>query len=155
MENKEIKQGEARQPQEGVDFKKFEYADVFFECANCGHMTVLDKGVEDGLSFVLPATDKHEWRMVCTNCQNMMRIFFRASSNETIEQVKAEKAKKEAEEKAKKKAEEKAKKDNESSKKDDKKEPSKRRTKRTERATESEKVGAEVAATDAGAESKA
>ena len=97
----EVKQGEVKAPVEGQDFKKYEYADVFFECNRCGHMTVLDKGVEDGLSFVLPATDKHEWRMVCDNCKNMMRIFFRASSNETIDAAKLEKKKKLAEEKAK------------------------------------------------------
>ncbi len=84
-------------PVEGQDFRKFDYADVFFECNRCGHMTVLDKGIEDGLSFVLPATDTHEWRMVCNNCKNMMRIFFRASSNEVIEEKKALKKKQEEE----------------------------------------------------------
>ena len=88
----EVKE-KVKEPVEGQDFKSFEYADVFFECNRCGHMTVLDKGIKDGLQFVLPATDKHEWRMVCGNCKNTMRIFFRASSNETVKEKKALEAK--------------------------------------------------------------
>lgn len=120
-----------KEPVEGVDFISFEYADLFFECSRCGHMTVLDKGVEDGLQFVLPATDKHEWRMVCPNCKNMMRIFFRASSKEVIAAKKAEKAKKEAEE-IKLKAIEKAK-ENELTKKNKKTKSTKRDNKSNER----------------------
>ena len=124
----EVKQGEVKQPQEGVDFKKYEYADVFFECSNCGHMTTLDKGITDGLSFVLPATDKHEWRMVCNNCQNMMRIFFRASSKETIEAAKAKEAMEVKTKEAAKKEE-----NNELSKENKEAKPTKGNTRRTKR----------------------
>lgn len=122
-EIKEKPQGqEVKQPQEGVDFNSFDFADVCFECNRCGHIDVLDKGIEDGLQFVLPATDKHEWRMVCGNCKNTMRIYFKHSGEDIIEQRKAEKAKKLAEEKALQKAKDK---ENESKKKNKKKEPSK------------------------------
>lgn len=129
-ENKqELKKGEApKEPVEGQDFIKFDYADVYFECARCGHLKLLDKGVKDGLSFVLPATDKHEWRMVCDECKNMMRIFFRKSSEATIAAVKHK------EEMELKKAEEENKiKENESSKENKKKRSSKRSSKDSER----------------------
>lgn len=127
--------GKVKEPQEGQDFKSFEFADVFFECNRCGHMTVLDKGIEDGLQFVLPATDKHEWRMVCGNCKNMMRIFFRASSNETIEEKKALKKKMEAENKAKEI------KEDESSKKNKTKRSTKRSDKSSKRKTGTDATG--------------
>lgn len=130
-DKKELKVDAPKEPVAGQDFKNFEYADVFFECNRCGHMTVLDKGIQDGLQFVLPATDKHEWRMVCGNCKNMMRIFFRASSNETIAAKKAESAKKEAEDK-KTQAIQKAK-ENELKKKDKKTKSTKRSNKSDER----------------------
>jgi len=135
----EIKVDAPKAPVEGQDFKSFEYADVFFECNRCGHMTVLDKGIQDGLQFVLPATDKHEWRMVCGNCKNMMRIFFRASSNETIAAKKAEKAKKEAEDK-KAEAIQKVK-ENELKKKDKKTKSTKRSNKSDERETGVDSAG--------------
>lgn len=135
--------GEVKAPQEGQDFKKFEYADVFFECNRCGHLKVLDQGIKDGLSFVLPATDKHEWRMVCDNCNNMMRLFFRASSNETIEKAKVEEARKAAEEKAKLEKE-----NNESKKKNKKERSSKRGSKNSKRVSKSDSEGTGSVSTD-------
>ena len=64
-------------PQEQPNF--FEFGDVYFECNRCGDKSLLDTGVKDGLQFVLPTSDQHQWRMVCGKCQNMMRIFFKES----------------------------------------------------------------------------
>jgi DNA-directed RNA polymerase subunit M/transcription elongation factor TFIIS len=86
--------------------KFFEYGDVFFECNRCGNYERLQKGVKDGMQFVLPTSDQHEWRLVCGKCKNMMRIFFKESDEETILWAKEEEKKKEALEKAKKEAEE-------------------------------------------------
>ena len=79
---------EAVQPEQ--DFKKFEYGDVYFECNRCGNISLVDRGVKDGLQFTLPSTDKHEWRFVCQSCKNMMRIFFKESTEETIKEKHAE-----------------------------------------------------------------
>ena len=133
---KELELKDNNQPVEGQDFIKFEYADVFFECNRCGHLDCLSRGIEHGLSFELPATDKHEWRMVCNNCKNMMRIFCRASSNAIIEERKAEKAKHAAEQLALEKA-----KENELKEKDKKKKSTKGSTKRSKRTDEVDSEG--------------
>ena len=91
----------------------FEFGDVCFECNRCGNFEVISQGVKDGMQFVLPTSDQHEWRLVCGKCKNMMRIFFMESSPETIEEAKKEIAEKEAAERKKKEEEalEKAKKE--------------------------------------------
>ena len=100
----------------------FEFGDAFFECNRCGNYERLQKGVKDGMQFVLPTSDQHEWRLVCGKCQNMMRIFFKESDEETIKEaqekikLQEETDKKKAEdaalEKAKKEAENEPKKKN-------------------------------------------
>ena len=88
----------------------FEFGDAFFECNRCGNYERLQRGIKDGLQFVLPTSDQHEWRLVCGKCKNMMRIFFKPSDEETVkwakEQIKLqeEEEKKRKEEEALKKA---------------------------------------------------
>ena len=125
--------------------KFFEFGDVFFECNRCGNYERLQKGVKDGMQFVLPTSDQHEWRLVCGKCKNMMRIFFKESDEETVEEAKKIIAEQEAAEK--KKAEEaaleKAKKEaeDESKKKDKKKRSSKGSDSDSERGNQSDGEG--------------
>lgn len=124
-ESQDIKEPQTnKEPQEGVDFNSFEYGDVYFQCYRCGHRELLDKGVKDGLQFVLPTTDKHKWRMTCSSCKNTMEIYFKESSEEIVKQRKKEEAEKLALEQAKEKA-----KQDELKKKDKKKKSSKGSTK--------------------------
>ena len=105
--------------------KFFEFGDVFFECNRCGNYERFQKGVKDGMQFVLPTSDQHEWRLVCPKCENMMRIFFKESDEATIVEAKEQlKLKEEADrKKAEDEALEKAK--NESNKEDKEKGSSK------------------------------
>ena len=103
----------------------FEFGDAFFECNRCGNYERLQKGIKDGMQFVLPTSDQHEWRLVCGKCENMMRIFFKESDEATIaearEKIRIEEvaAKKKAEEEALEKAKKET--ENEPKKKDKKK----------------------------------
>lgn len=94
--------------------KFFEFGDVYFECNRCGNYERLQKGVKDGMQFVLPTSDQHEWRLVCGKCKNMMRIFYKESDENTVieakkqieleEEAKRKKSEEEALEKANKEA---------------------------------------------------
>jgi hypothetical protein len=138
----EIQSGEIRPEKPQPKF--FEFGDAFFECNRCGNYERLQKGIKDGIQFVLPTSDQHEWRLTCGKCKNMMRIFFKESDEETIAEAKA----KIAEEEAKKKEEagqvalEKAKKeDNESKTKSKKKRSAKRSSKVVERSDSDDGTG--------------
>ena len=91
----------------------FEFGDAWFDCNRCGTNDVLQTGIKDGMQFILPTSDQHEWRLMCPKCRNMMRIYFKESNEETIEEAKklivAEEAKQKEE--AEKAAVEKAKKE--------------------------------------------
>jgi len=110
--------------------KYFDFGDVFFECNRCGNYQRLGKGIHGGMQFVLPTSDSHEWRLVCGKCENMMRIFFKESDEETKVQareelrVKEEEQRKKAEEEALEKA--KIESEKESKKKNKKKRSAKR-----------------------------
>ena len=83
--NEDLKGAEAKvvQPQQ-PEPTFWEFGDVHFECNRCGNYQLIDKGVpEGGMQFVLPVSDQHEWRLVCGKCQNMMRIFYKESDEET------------------------------------------------------------------------
>ena len=123
----------------------FDFGDVYFECNRCGKYECLNKGVKDGMQFVLPCSDQHEWRLVCGGCENMMRIFFKKSDEETIKDAKElirleeEAAKKKAEEEALEKAKKEAK--DEPKKKDKKKRSTKGDTKDTPGVDQSDGAG--------------
>lgn len=125
--------------------KFFEFGDVFFECNRCGNYERLQKGVKDGMQFVLPTSDQHEWRLVCGKCKNMMRIFFKESDEETVEEAKKiiaeqeEAERKKAEEAALEKAKKEA--ENEPKKKDKKKRSSKGSDSDSERGDQSNGEG--------------
>jgi hypothetical protein len=99
--------------------KFFEFGDAFFECNRCGNYERLQKGIKDGMQFVLPTSDQHEWRLVCGKCKNMMRIFFKESDEETVKEARELLAKQEEEQRKKKEEEalEKAKKEQDESNK--------------------------------------
>jgi len=111
----------------------FEFGDAYFECNRCGNYERIQKGIKDGMQFVLPTSDQHEWRLVCGKCTNMMRIFFKESDEETVKEaqeqiaIEEEAQKKQAEEEALAKA--KKEQEDESNKKDKKKRSSKRGSK--------------------------
>lgn len=122
----EIEQGKALPEKPKPNF--FEFGDAFFECNRCGNYERIQKGIKDGLQFVLPTSDQHEWRLVCGKCKNMMRIFFKESDEQTI--IEAKKQIEEYEAQQKKQAEEaaleKAKKEQDESKNKGKKKGSRK-----------------------------
>jgi len=103
------------------DPKFWEFGDVYFECNRCGNYECINQGVKDGMQFVLPISDQHEWRLVCGQCKNMMRIFWKESDEETVEKAKAEIAIQEEAERKRKEEEalEKAKKEAENESKEE------------------------------------
>ena len=125
--------------------KFFDFGDVYFECNRCGNYECLQKGVKDGMQFVLPTSDQHEWRLVCGKCENMMRIFFKESDEATVIEAKAKieaheaQLRKEAEEEALEKARKEAK--DEPKKKSKKKGSTERNTEDTSGATEPNGTG--------------
>jgi hypothetical protein len=140
------KEGPSVQQAQQPEPNYFEFGDVHFECNRCGNYQLIDKGVKDGMQFVLPTSDQHEWRLVCGNCQNMMRIFFKESDEETVAAAKAKiaeeerkKAEEEAKQKAIKEAEEKEK--DEPKKKNKKKRSSKRNSEDTSGSSQSDGKG--------------
>lgn len=150
-DNTDLKGAEVRPDvQQRPEPKFFEFGDVYFECNRCGNNECINKGVKDGMQFVLPVSDQHEWRLVCGKCTNMMRIFWKESDEETIEKAKEEIAKQEEAERKRKEEEalEKAKKEaeNEPKKKDQKKRSTKGNTKDTTGTDKSDGKGEPVVA---------
>jgi transcription elongation factor Elf1 len=64
-------------------FKRFEYGDLQMVCSHCGHEEVVEKGVKDGLQFVLPTTDEHKLKLVCSKCGVSLTMNFKESDEET------------------------------------------------------------------------
>jgi len=71
-------------------FTKFEYGDLWLHCSHCGNSENVEKGIKDGLQFVLPTTDEHKLKLACSKCGVSLLMNFKESDEET---------KKEAEEK--------------------------------------------------------
>lgn len=65
------------------EFIRFEFGDMYQECNQCSEKTLLSEGIKDGVQFVLPTTDLHEFKLTCQKCNNMMRLFWKESSPET------------------------------------------------------------------------
>jgi hypothetical protein len=139
------KEGPSVQQAQQPEPNYFEFGDVHFECNRCGNYQLIDKGVKDGMQFVLPTSDQHEWRLVCGNCQNMMRIFFKESDEATVAEAKEKIAKEEEERRiqAEAAALEKAKKEtkDEPKKKNKKKRSSKRNSEDTSGSSQSDGKG--------------
>jgi rubredoxin len=69
--------------------KIFDFADVHFYCNQCG----TDNKVADalrGISFTVPAAEHADVKMECTNCGNLMKLYFVESSEEAKAKRKAE-----------------------------------------------------------------
>lgn len=130
METPEVTPEQASEAAGKPEPNFFEFGDAYFECNRCGNYERIQTGIKDGMQFVLPTSDQHEWRLVCGKCQNMMRIFFKESDEETIKEAKEliaiqeEQQKKDAEEAAIEKG--KKEQEDESNKKDKKKRSLKR-----------------------------
>ena len=52
-------------------------------CSHCGHQEVVEKGVKDGLQFVLPTTDEHKLKLICSKCGVSLIMNFTESDEET------------------------------------------------------------------------
>ena len=59
-----------------LDYRTFDFGNLQLECGRCGHIEVLELGVESGIQVILPTTDKHELKMVCPKCKNFTRLYF-------------------------------------------------------------------------------
>ena len=69
-------------------FKKFEYGDLQMHCSHCGHSEVVEKGIKDGLQFVLPTTDEHKLKLACSKCGISLLMNFKESDEETQKEAK-------------------------------------------------------------------
>ena len=69
-------------------FKKFEYGDLQMHCSHCGHSEVVEKGIKDGLQFVLPTTDEHKLKLACSKCGISLMMNFKESDEETQKESK-------------------------------------------------------------------
>ena len=77
--------------------EKWDFGHLTFQCSHCGHVEIMQHDVEDGIMITLPATDSHELKLVCSHCNNMMRIFWQKSNK--VKEVPEEKEKEETNEK--------------------------------------------------------
>jgi hypothetical protein len=59
-----------------LDYRTFDFGNLCLECGRCGHVEILELGVESGVQIIVPTTDKHELRMVCPKCKNFTRLYF-------------------------------------------------------------------------------
>jgi len=64
-------------------FKRFDYGDLTMHCSHCGHNEVVEKGIKDGLQFVLPTTDEHKLKLACSKCGVSLMMNFTESDEET------------------------------------------------------------------------
>ena len=87
---KKVEDKNTKAVQDEPTFTKWDYGDLYLVCSHCGHKETVEKGVKDGLQFVLPTTDEHKVKLVCSNCGVSLTLAFDESGEET---------KKEAEEK--------------------------------------------------------
>jgi len=130
----------------------FEFGDAWFDCNRCGTNDVLQTGIKDGMQFILPTSDQHEWRLMCPKCRNMKRIYFKESNDDTIKEAKEQIAIDEAKqrEEAEKATLEKAKKEHEDERnsKGKKKRLAKRSSKTVERKGSDDGTGDATAPTD-------
>jgi|SRR6056297_2061908 len=128
----------------------WEFGDAYFHCNRCGNLELLDKGIKDGLQYVLPISAEHEWKMTCSKCGSTLKVFWKKSDEETVKKAKekiAEEERKRKEEERKKEEQEAEKKlleEDGSKKKNTKKGSKKRDSKSNERPTQSDGEGEAV-----------
>ena len=76
MAQAEIDLANAQPGQEQEDFERWDFGHLIRECNRCGHRTIMDRDVQDGVSMYFPTTDKHELRLTCEKCDTSMRMFW-------------------------------------------------------------------------------
>ena len=64
-------------------FKRWDYGDLQLTCSHCGHSEVVEKGIKDGLQFVLPTTDEHKLKLTCSKCGVTLLMNFKESEEDT------------------------------------------------------------------------
>jgi hypothetical protein len=68
-------------------FKQFEYGDLWLRCSNCGFEEVVEKGIKDGIQFVLPTTEEHKLKLGCSKCGVSLVMDYTESDEETIKEA--------------------------------------------------------------------
>lgn len=98
VEQEEVKQEEtptAPPPEEGPDLseegpgKVFDFGDIYFYCGACKADVKIAEALR-GISYTVPAAEKAEVKMECTECGNMIKLYFKESSPEAAEARKLE-----------------------------------------------------------------
>ena len=64
-------------------FQRWDYGDLQINCSHCGTTEIVEKGIKDGLQFVLPTTDEHKLKLTCSNCGVTLLMNFLESDEET------------------------------------------------------------------------
>ncbi|HKL13121.1 MAG TPA: hypothetical protein VJ907_05895 [Halanaerobiales bacterium] len=95
-EAKEAPQTEAKEEPTGPG-ERYEFADVYFQCNQCGHENKLAEGLR-GISYTVPAAENAEVSMECEACKAKLRLYFKESSEEVKELRRAELAEMEKQE---------------------------------------------------------
>ena len=67
---------------------KFEYGDLQLHCSHCGHVETVEKGIKDGLQFVLPTTNEHKLKLACSKCGVSLLMNFKESDEDTKKEAK-------------------------------------------------------------------
>ena len=67
-------------PSSTEEIKRFEYGDMYVECA-CGHEQMIAEAVPGGVRFDVYTTDKHDVTLMCTKCNSKLRLFFKEAAN--------------------------------------------------------------------------
>lgn len=72
------------------DFVDFEFGDLYIKCS-CGHDEKFIEGIE-GIRVELPATNKHNLRIVCSKCKHELMLYYKLSDNvEELREAKIQK----------------------------------------------------------------
>lgn len=75
-------------PEEGPG-KVFDFGDIYFYCGACKADVKIAEALR-GISYTVPAAEKAEVKMECTECGNMIKLYFKESSPEAAEARKLE-----------------------------------------------------------------
>ena len=60
-------------------FKDFLFGDLYIKCS-CGHEEKFIPGIE-GIRVELPATNKHNLKIVCSKCKHELSLFYKEAGN--------------------------------------------------------------------------
>lgn len=69
--------------------KIFEFADIYFYCSKCGNDKKIAEGLK-GISYTVGAAERSEVKMECTECGNVIKLYFKESSDEVKDVKRAE-----------------------------------------------------------------